>query len=302
MAALLPQDLLTPENLRSVKGLLLLARATVNSQLPGLQRSEQLGAGQEFSQYRSYQPGDDLRRLDWKLFARSDRYYVREASIESNMTVSFVLDSSASMLHEDNGITKLDYARYLVSTLAWLAVQSGDNIGLQAINEGALVQLPARPGRNFLQRFCYELVKIDGKGAFPRQLAQQYVPKASTKRELLIFVTDCYQSNDEINKALTQFNQGRREVLLFHLMGQNELELNFKGARTFIDLETNQRIQVDSPSIKKQYLGQLAQHLKRIRQEALRQGISYQLFRMDEGIGDALKMFLKRRQASLTQL
>jgi len=290
-------DWLTPENLRSVKGLQLLARQTVKSMLAGIQRSSQLGAGQEFSQYRSYQPGDDLRRLDWKLFARSDRYYVREASIESSTTIQFVLDGSASMLHEDSGMQKLDFARYIIATLAWLAIQNGEAISLQVFNEGQMIHLPAKPGRTYLQRFLFELVKVNGSGVFPQQLEKQFNNKAFAKREIVIFLTDFYQKENEIQKALTQLNQGNREVLLFHLMGKNELELDFKGARTFVDLETNEKIQMDSPTVRKQYLEQLEQHLKSIKQQALAQGINYHLFRMDEPIGEALKIFLKRKAA-----
>ena len=288
-------DFLSPENLRSVKGLELLARSTVSGLLPGIHKSYQLGAGQEFSQYRSYQPGDDLRRLDWKLYARSDRFYVREASIESNITIHFVIDASASMRHEDSGIGKIDFARYLVATLAWLASQYGDAVGLYGISGGNYYRLHPKPGRQFLQRFLYELVKIDGQGQFPESLNQQYFPPASSKKEMVIFISDFYQQNKELDQAVTTLKQGNREVLLFHLMGKNELEMDYKSAMTFEDLETGQTVQMNSPKIRKQYLGQLQDRLKAIQQEALSKGMEYHLFRMDEPIGRALKTFLKRR-------
>ena len=132
---------LSQENLRSVTGLELLARKAVEGFLPGLNISRRAGVGQEFSQYRTYQPGDDLRLLDWKMYARSDRFFVREAEIESHITLRFVVDLSASMLHEEKGLNKLDYARFLIATLAYLGLRQGDRLGLYGINDRQIERL-----------------------------------------------------------------------------------------------------------------------------------------------------------------
>src|SRR5438874_2205124 len=122
--------LVDPKILMSIKDLALAAKTTVDGFMAGIHNSNVKGVGMEFSQYRSYQAGDDLRRLDWKMFARSDRYYIRESEIETSISVRFLIDASASMNHTDEGFTKIEYARYLAASLAWLASMQSDSIGL----------------------------------------------------------------------------------------------------------------------------------------------------------------------------
>ena len=274
----------------------MLARRTVNSLLPGIQKSQKLGAGQEFSQYRSYQPGDDLRRLDWKLFARSDRYFVREASLESNIVLNFVLDASASMRYQEAGIEKIDFARYLIATLAWLGFQNGDAVGLYAISGNTFYQLNPKPGRQYLQRFLYELIKVKTEGVFPKTIQTHHLPVHSIKKEILIFITDLYETNDEeLKKRIINLKQGNREIIVMHLMGKNEMKLSFDSAKAFEDLETGKIIQVDIQKTRKKYIENLDQFITQNRKTFLSKGIEYQLFRMDTHIGKALKLFLKLR-------
>ena len=212
------QALLKPENLRSVKGLALLARMTVAGLQLGLNRSRRTGAGQEFSQYRNYQPGDDLRNLDWKMYARSERLYVRESEIETNTIVQFIVDTSASMRHEEDRIQKIDYARYLVATLAWLAQEQGDEIGLYTINDAEIKQFPAKKGRGYFQRFLYQLVKIKATGKFPKgQVINEILPQPY-KRQIIVFITDMYEGHNEISKILKQLKHPKNDVILFQLL------------------------------------------------------------------------------------
>src|SRR6188768_3278614 len=133
--------MLNPKVLMTIKDLPLLAKTVINGFMNGFNKSTVKGPGLEFSQYRSYQPGDDLRWLDWRMFARSDRYYIRESEVETSISVRFLIDASRSMLHEDNGITKIDYARYMAAALAYLAHSQGDAIGLYVFKEGELFSL-----------------------------------------------------------------------------------------------------------------------------------------------------------------
>lgn len=289
------KELLLPENLRSVAGLELAARRTLDALLPGINRSTRTGPGQEFSQYRSYQPGDDLRRLDWKLYARSDRFYLREAEVETHLTVRFILDNSASMQHTDTGgLQKIDYARYLIATLAWLAVQQGDSLALYALNDRQLHQLTPRPGQQYFRRLLYELLRLDSNGHFPRKSGMEAVLQGSRSREMIIFITDFYEYEEEISQALRQLSRTRHEVLFFHLLGRNELELDFPGAQSFEDLETGRRIQVDPRRIRQGYKARLQEKLAAIRRQMLDWNVAYELIPMDELPGQALRHFLNR--------
>src|SRR3954470_4050401 len=131
--------LLDPKILLRVKNLQLAAKATIDGFMSGINKSSVKGEGIEFSQYRSYQPGDDLRQLDWKIYARSDRYYIRESEIETSIVVRFIIDASGSMHHTDNVYTKLQYAAYLAASLGWLANQQGDAIGLSVLQKDQLI-------------------------------------------------------------------------------------------------------------------------------------------------------------------
>lgn len=289
------KELLLPENLRSVAGLELAARRTVDTLLPGINRSTRTGSGQEFSQYRSYQPGDDLRRLDWKLYARSDRFYIREAEVDTHLTVRFILDNSASMQHQDTGgLQKIDYARYLIATLAWLAMMQGDALGIYALNDRRLHQLTPRSGRQYFRRLLHELLQLESAGSFPALAGIEAMLGGRRGRELVVFLTDLYEQHDEITQALRQLCRTRHEVLLFHLMGRNEMELDFPGAHRFEDLETGRTIQVDPDRIRSAYRVQLHQHLASIRRQMLDWNVAYELFRLDELPGAALRKFLKR--------
>ena len=130
---------LDPKVLMTIKDLPLLAKTVVDGFMIGLNKSTVKGPGLEFSQYRSYQPGDDLRWLDWKMYARSDRYYIRESEVETSISVRFLIDASASMNHEDNGVKKIDYARFLAASLAYLANSQGDSVGLYTLGKRRFV-------------------------------------------------------------------------------------------------------------------------------------------------------------------
>lgn len=288
-------ELLTQENLNAVKGLELLARSTVAGLLPGLHQSQKTGFGQEFSHYRSYQPGDDLRLLDWKLYARSDRFYVRQAEVETHITVRFIVDASASMLHEDAGMQKIQFCRYLAATLAWLAQTQGDNIGLYALNNSQLLEYRPRQGRQSYRHFLHELLQIAPKGEYPQRNFHTLF-NIRGKREVIIFLTDMYEQHDELLHTLRQLHSTGNEVLLFHLMAANELSLPYTGILTFEDLESGKTIQVDSRKARANYQKTIQERLQTIRADLLNMGISYNLLRMDEPISNALQYFLERRQ------
>ena len=286
--------LIDPKILMSIKDLPLAAKTTVDGFMAGIHNSNTKGIGMEFSQYRSYQAGDDLRRLDWKMFARSDRYYIRESEIETSISVRLLIDASASMQHEDNGITKIEYGRYLAASLGWLANKQSDAVGLYVFQNNNLFSLPSKQDHQHLSRIFFQLEQIKPSGSFTDPINYKSL-FTNDKKELLIFITDYYQQNGEISALLQSLAANQHEIIVFHLMGRNEIELDFKGYTALEDFETGKTIRFDENGSKKAYKERLDKYLETVRNELLDKNIFYRLMTMDEPVEKALRDFLNRR-------
>jgi uncharacterized protein (DUF58 family) len=287
---------LHPKVLMTIKDLPLLAKTVIDGFMNGFNKSTVKGPGLEFSQYRSYQPGDDLRWLDWRMFARSDRYYIRESEIETSISVRFLVDASASMNHDDDGVKKIDYARALAASLAYLANLQGDSVALNVFKDGELFSLPSKPDPQHLQRLFYHLQQVDPSGTFTKPIHYKELFAGSGRKELLVFITDMYQADGEINVLLTSLAALKHEIIVFHLMGHNELDFDFKGYSTLEDLETGETIQVNTQRAKDAYTEKLQQHLAAIKSELLGKRIAYRMLSTAQPLDEALRDFLVQRK------
>ena len=287
--------LLDPKVLMAIKELSLAAKTTVDGFMSGINKSTIKGQGLEFSQYRSYQPGDDLRSLDWKMFARSDRYYIRESEIETNISVRLVVDASSSMNHRDGDFMKIDYARYLAASLAYLANLQGDAIGLYVLKESEIYAMSPKQDFQHLARLFYQLEQIKPENTFTKPSHYSELYSGSQKKELLIFITDMYEVDGEIFSFLDKINILKHEVVVFHLMSGNELNMDFKGYDTFEDLETGNIIQVDQNKVRSEYKNRLSSYLEETRLKMLDQHIFYRIMNTDEPLDLALRDFLNQR-------
>src|SRR6201994_4549345 len=231
---------LDPKVLMTIKNLPLLAKTVIDGFMNGFNKSTVKGPGLEFSQYRSYQPGDDLRWLDWRMYARSDRYYIRESEVETSISVRFLIDASASMNHSDGTLKKIEYARFLAASLAYLANLQGDAVGLYAFKEGGLFSLASKPDPQHLQRLYYQLENIEPKGTFTQPVHYKELFAGSGRKEMLIFITDMYQPGGEITRLQDSLAALKHEIIVFQLMAQNELDFDFNGYAAVEDLETGE--------------------------------------------------------------
>lgn len=293
---------LDPKVLMTIKDLPLLAKTVVDGFMNGFNKSTVKGPGLEFSQYRSYQPGDDLRWLDWKMYARSDRYYIRESEVETTISVRFLIDASASMNHNDNGVKKIDYARFLAASLAYLANLQGDSTGLYALENGGLYSMASKADPQHLQRLFYQLDKIEPAGKFTKAVHYKELFAGTGRKELLIFITDMYQSKDEISRLLDSLAALKHEIIVFHLMGQNELDFDFRGYGALEDLETGETISINTQQANKQYQETLEKHLASIRMELLGKRIFYRMISTSQPLDEALRDFLVQRNLTPTPL
>jgi uncharacterized protein (DUF58 family) len=286
---------LSPKVLMTIKNLPLLAKTVVDGFMAGLNKSNIKGPGLEFSQYRSYQPGDDLRWLDWRMYARSDRYYIRESETETSISVRFLIDASASMNHVDNGLKKIEYARFLAASLAYLANLHGDAVGLYVFQNNDLFSMASKPDPQHLHRLFYQLALIEPEGKFTEAIHYKELFAGQGKKELLILITDMYQQDNEIYSLLDSLTAIKHEVLVFQLMGQNELDLDYKGYTDLEDLESGNHIQIDTDSIKSTYLNKLTNYLTDIRLQLLSKHVYHKVISTAQPLDEALREFLTQR-------
>lgn len=289
------KELLKPEILNTVSGLELIARIIVEGFMSGSNKSQTVGSGQEFSQYRSYEPGDDLRQLDWKMYARSERYYIKQAEIETNITVKFIIDASESMAYEENNITKLQYTKVLTAALAYLARKQSDTFGLFTVNNKEINAIRPRFEQQQFIRFLNALVHLKSEGTWKRDNGLEQLFDHHGK-ELIIFLTDLYDESEDLLRFISRLKTPRNEVIVFHIMGKHETELDYNGSYTFEDLETGVQVKVDTAIQQKVYVDKLKEWIRKSRMWMLEKHVSYQLVMMDDMFEKTLRDFLKVRK------
>lgn len=288
------KELLNPTVLNTVSGLELIARVIVEGFMSGSNKSQSVGAGQEFSQYRNYQPGDDLRQLDWKMFARSGRYYIKEAEIETNITVKFMLDASHSMAYAEEGMSKFQFAKVMMAALAYLVRKQSDTFGLFAVNDKQIKALLPRFEQQQFMRFLLELINVKSEGKWENSGSEEQLFDHHGK-EMIVFFTDMYDENGDLLRFISRLKTSRNEVVIFHLMGKQEQELDYEGSLTFEDLETKARTKVNTLLQKKEYAHRVDSWLQETRMWMLERNISYHVVTLQEGAENVLQKFLITR-------
>ncbi|QLE02694.1 DUF58 domain-containing protein [Galbibacter sp. BG1] len=291
------RDLLKPEIINSLSGLALISRVIVDGQVAGLNQSKRVGGGLEFSQYRGYEPGDDLRLLDWKMLARSGRYYIKQAEIDTHISVKFIIDSSKSMLHREKDLSKIDFVKVLVASIGYFAWQQGDAVSLFSLNNKKSNSLFASSQKQHFNRFLSELVELKAEGVWPKDTSEIQKIHDKNHKELIFFITDLYQDQNEISKSIKQLKTSKNEITVLHIMGGKELSFDFEGAVIFEDLESGERIKVNAKEAKDRYLNAFNQQLSEYKNNFLSNAIGYELFSLDNGLEDSIKVFLNKRIA-----
>lgn len=284
----------TARTLALVRDLELAARTAVDGVMLGRHTSRRSGAGLEFSQYRSYQPGDDLRRLDWKLFGRSDRYFVREAESETSITVRLLLDATGSMAHEEDGVTKLDYARFLAAALALLAHRQGDAIGLYVLGDEISAMRPRRDLRH-LHSLLHRLERLTPQGAWPEWPAIERAIAPDATRGITVIIGDCHQRSGEIEAAVRRLSGARHEVVCFQILGDLERRFEYHGAVTFEDFETGQRVDLDTDAARTIAGSRFEEQLREFRQNLEERGAALVSCMLSQPFEDPLREYLAQR-------
>ncbi|MEX2233354.1 MAG: DUF58 domain-containing protein [Cyclobacteriaceae bacterium] len=288
------KELLKPEILNTVDGLELVARILVEGFMSGANKSQTIGSGHEFSQHRSYEPGDDLRQFDWKMYARSEKYFIKQAEVETNITVKFMVDASHSMAYKEDGLSKLQYAKVMTASLAYLARKQRDSFGLFIVNENHVSNVHARFEQQQFVRFLQSLVKATAEGRWKKNGIEYLFDHQG--KEMIIFFTDLYDDEGDLLHFISRLKTKRNEVIVFHLMGKREMELGFEGSVTFQDLENGSTLKVDTRAGQIKYSGRIQAWIKQSRLSLLEKNINYYMVSMGDNISEVLRDFLKIRR------
>ncbi len=292
-----------PRVLSRIANLELLARTVVEGFVSGLHRSPHLGLSTDFAEHRPYLPGDDLRRLDWKLWGRTDRFYLKEFEADTNAAVSVLLDCSASMRYGSGPVTKLDYGRYLAASLLWFSQSQRDRVGLATFDRRILEFVP--PSTRHLPNVLHALDRVErapvasgragaaGPGMEP---ALRECSEHLRRRGIVVVVSDLYEPPAQVLRALGHLRRRGGDLIVFHLLDPAELGFPFPEAANFEDLETGERIPVVPARVAERYRERLATHLDELRRLLGRDGIEYSMFDTSKPLDHALFTYLSNRQ------
>jgi uncharacterized protein (DUF58 family) len=284
-----------PATLMRIKSLELRAKLVVEGFQSGGNRSPYHGFSVEFTEYRQYSPGDDPRYLDWRLYARSDRYYIKRFEDETNLRCHLILDNSRSMGFGTLAYTKADYARTLVATLAWFLATQRDAVGLVTFDEALHDFIPARYRAGQLRRLLVALEKPVGGDATDLALPLNHVAERIRKRGVLVLVSDLLAPLDELETHLACLRAQRHEVVIFHILDPAELSFDFERPCIFYDVETGRELYADPLAVRDEYCRKLDEHLAAIRGIAGRLGIGYRQLTTDKPLETALDEYLRSR-------
>jgi len=287
---------LRPEVVAAIDDLELAARLIVEGSRSGHHRSPFHGFSNEFSQYRAYRPGDDLKYLDWKLLARTDRLYTRQFRETTNMSVVLVVDTSASMNFGEP--SKFRYAIIMAAALAHLIINQGDAVGLMTMQGEKLVWVPARGGRAHLRLLLAQLEKLTPSATWDAPRVVTRAADLLRRRGVILAISDFYDNEDATRVELRRVVRRGHDVAVLQVISREEIELPYKSDVEFEDLETGARVVVDARAARGSYRDQVAAFLERWRTGSRRDGLDYALVTTDEKPSDALRTYLVKRGQS----
>ena len=288
---------LDPAVLGAISGLDLVARTVVDGFVAGLHRSPDFGFSQEFAEYRAYTPGDDPRNVDWNVFARTDRTYVKRYRGETNSLLTMLLDASNSMNYASHSVNKMNYARFMAAAIFYLAIRKQrDAAGLLVFDDEvrSYVRPSTRQGQFHRLLSGLELAEPRERTNFEEPL--RHMQSFVRRRGIVAILSDFYEKPQTLIRAIEPLRYRGNEVVLFHILDPKEIQPELGASTVLVDLETRARIEVTAEYAAREYGERIAQHIEQLREGAQRAGISYQLLVTDRPLDDALREYLTLRQ------
>jgi len=289
-------DFIDPKVLARLAGLGLHARLPMLGSVSGRHRSPIRGSSLEFAEYRKYVPGDDIRRMDWRAWGRSDRYYIKEYEADTNLRLCLIVDTSGSMNFAVNGVSKLETMRSLAGTLAYLTAHQGDAVGLYCAGQGLHTEIRARRNARHLRVVLDQLADIKGEGETGLADALHRAAESIRQRALVVVVSDLYIEPEVLNSCFQHLRFRKHDVAVFHLLDQTEVDFAFDRPTRFLDLEGGAPILTDPNLVGKQYRQAMAGYLADLQTVMHKAAVDYHRVNAGEPVGDILARFLVGRK------
>jgi uncharacterized protein (DUF58 family) len=290
------QRFLDPSVLGNISGLELVAKTVVDGFVAGLHRSPDFGFSQEFAEYRAYSEGDDLRHVDWNVFARTERAYLKRYRGETNTQVTLLLDASASMAYTSQPVGKLDYARYLCASLCYLSHQQRDAAGIIVFDDEIRNYIPPSTRQGQFPRLLHAIEKAEPgtRTDFAKPLihCQQFLHR----RGIIALISDFYEDPVKIIKALEPLRFHGNELVLFHVLDPQEIRPSLRDPVLMTDMETNDSLEVNPDYVRTEYRHRIDAHIEALGDQARRSGMDYFLLDTSRPLDAALREYLTIRQ------
>jgi uncharacterized protein (DUF58 family) len=288
-----------PKVLIRIQNMELVARTVVEGFVTGLHRSPYLGFSVDFAAYRTYFPGDEIKRIDWNVYGRTDKLYIKLFEGETNTKVLVLVDVSGSMNYTSGSVTKLDYARMLAASLSYFAYHQRDAVGLLTFDTDVARYIPSSRRRGQLMTILAEIERIvaSKETAFHKPL--RYLAEMLNRRGLIIVISDFYDEPENIVNGLKVLKTKGNDVVAFHVMDDFELTFPFAEMAQFEDLETDRKLHVIPEYLRNQYLKILNEHMARLQKELTSARIDYQLMNTSEPLDQGLFKYLAARSATV---
>jgi uncharacterized protein (DUF58 family) len=293
------QRFLDPATLAALSGLDLVAKTVVDGFVAGLHRSPDFGFSQEFAEYRAYTPGDDLRHVDWNVFARTERCYLKRYRGETNTQLLILLDTSASMSYGSETVNKLDYARFVAASLCYLSHQQRDAVGLIIFDQDVVdyVAPSTRQGQLFRLLHAIEKAEPGTRTDFTKPFV--HFQNFLKRRGLVVVLSDFYEQPETIVKTIEPLRYRGNDVILFHVLDPQEITPRLREPVLLIDLETKDSIEVSPEYVKHEYRRKMDGHLATLQVRARAAGLDYFLMNTGRPLDEGLREYLAVRQGRM---
>src|ERR1700688_134168 len=291
------QRFLDPATLAGLSGLDLVAKTVVDGFVSGLHRSPDFGFSQEFAEYRAYNEGDDLRHIDWNVYARTDRMYLKRYRGETNSLLTILLDASNSMQFGSHGVKKIDYARYLAASLFYLAIHGQrDAAGLITFDDEIRNYIRPSTRQGQFRRLLAGLEQAEARARTDFAKPMRYFQEFLKRRGMVLIVSDFWEPPESIIRPIEPLRFSGNEVILFHVLDPEDVRPALKGPTIVVDMETQNQLEVTPDYTRKEYRGKIEAHLADLRDRTQGAGMGYYLLMTDRPLDAALREYLTLRE------
>ena len=274
----------------------LVARLVVEGFITGLHKSPYHGFSVEFAEHRQYMPGDDIKHIDWKVYGKTDRYFVKQFEEETNLKSYLLLDASASMGYASEKISKLQYGSYVAAALSYLMLKQRDSVGLATFADTMKTYLPPRSINTYLTLILKELSKTQSQAKTNIAATLHQMAERINRRGLIILFSDLFDDPKEVMSGLKHFRHKKHEVIVFHILDPMERFFNFKQDGMFEDMESGERLPTQPWHIRGDYRRLMSQFIDYYKKECLANRIDYVLLDTSENFDRALMHYLMKRK------